>query len=93
MKVKEIWYWYWGFDQSNIQIHSEKLVFTEFNKMKEYSTQHSYEHKWIGNGYWSNYDKVEISIDELEEAKKRLKKILHNHVDIVKLTGDKYNIK
>lgn len=56
---KEVWYWYWGINQNDLTKHSPKLKFRNFNRMKEYSSIHSHKHKWIGEGYWSNYEKIE----------------------------------
>ena len=57
--MKTHWLWYWGFNQEDETIHSEKKKFTDFDKMKNHSSKHSFEHKWI-KGYWSNYEKVEL---------------------------------
>lgn len=56
---KTYWIWYWGINQNDLTIHSKPKKFTDFNKMKIYSGKHSSKHKWIGIGYWSNYEKVE----------------------------------
>jgi hypothetical protein len=53
------WEWYWGFSQDNLDLHSPKKKFTDFDKMKEYSSKHSYKHRWIGSGYWSDYDRID----------------------------------
>ncbi len=52
------WLWYWGIDQNDLTIHSPKRKFKSFNRMKTYSSKHSFTHKWIGAGYWSTYDRV-----------------------------------
>lgn len=57
--MKTHWLWYWGFNQKDLSVHSEKKKFTDFNKMKNYSSKHSFEHQWV-KGYWSNYEKVEL---------------------------------
>ena len=54
--MKTYWLWYWGVNQDNKNEHSEKKKFTDFDKMKSYSSKHSYEHRWIGKNYWSNYE-------------------------------------
>jgi hypothetical protein len=66
MEKKEYWLWYWGISQTDTTIHSKKKRFTDFNKMKVYSSKHSKKHQWIGNNYWSNYDKIEKTIKKLE---------------------------
>lgn len=53
------WLWYWGIDQNDLNKHSPKKKFTDFGKMKTYSAKHDFKHQWIGEGYWSNYDKIE----------------------------------
>jgi hypothetical protein len=58
-KQKTHWLWWWGINHKRPNIHSRKKKFTDFDKMKEYSSKHSYNHKWIGPGYWSNYEKIE----------------------------------
>jgi hypothetical protein len=55
---KPYWLWWWGISQEKLDIHSPNKKFTDFNKMKTYSANHSKKHKWIGDGYWSNYEKV-----------------------------------
>ena len=54
---KTYWLWYWGIDQRDLMKHSKPKEFTDFNKMKMYSSNHSAKHQWIGEGYWSNYEK------------------------------------
>ena len=54
--METYWLWYWGVNQDNKNEHSEKKKFTDFDKMKSYSSKHSYEHRWIGKNYWSNYE-------------------------------------
>lgn len=56
---KNYWLWWWGVDQNDTTKHSPKKKFTDFDKMKEYSSSHSYKHRWVGNSYWSNYEKIE----------------------------------
>jgi len=75
MRIRTSWVWHWGIDQNNIQIHSADHVFSDFNEMKEFSSQHSFEHQWIGDGYWSDYDKVETPYDEVAEAEEQLARI------------------
>lgn len=58
-KEKIYWLWWWGINQKRLKIHSPKKKFTDFDKMKEYSAKHSFQHQWIGPGYWSNYEKIE----------------------------------
>lgn len=62
------WYWYWGFNQDELQIHSPKLKFTDFDKMKEHSATHSSDYKWIGSGYWSSYDTVDTGKNTMQES-------------------------
>jgi hypothetical protein len=57
--MKTYWLWYWGVNQNDVSVHSPKKKFTDFDKMKTYSAKHSCKHKWIGKGYWSNYEKLE----------------------------------
>jgi hypothetical protein len=33
--MKEYWLWYWGINQTDTSIQSEKKKFTDFNKMKK----------------------------------------------------------
>jgi hypothetical protein len=90
MKTKVTWVWYWGIDQDNLTKRSADHVFTDFDKMKEHSAKHSFEHQWIGDGYWSNYDKVETPYDEVAEARRRLGSL--GLLDIwTELTGDEYD--
>lgn len=59
MKDKtKYWLWYWGFSQDDLTIHSPKKKFFDFDKMKDYSANHSAKHQWI-SGYWSDYDQSE----------------------------------
>ena len=58
MKRKIYWIWYWGYND-NTKIHSKPKKFYDFDKMKTYSSNHSYTHQWI-NGYWSNYERIEL---------------------------------
>jgi len=53
------WLWWWGVEQDNTDKHSPKKKFTDFNKMKDYSAKHSYNHQFLKPGYWSNYEKIE----------------------------------
>ena len=46
--MKEYWLWYWGINQKDEAIHSNKKKFTDFNRMKNYSAKHSKKHQWIG---------------------------------------------
>lgn len=62
--MKTYWLWYWGVNQDNKNEHSEKKKFTDFNKMKTYSSKHSYEHRWIGKNYWSNYEQYRKEDEE-----------------------------
>lgn len=55
---EEYWLWYWGVNQKKLKVHSKPKKFMDFNKMKNYSANHSAKHKWIGKGYWSIYDKI-----------------------------------
>jgi hypothetical protein len=52
------WLWWWGENQEDLKIHSKKKKFTDFEKMKVYSSRHSKNHQWIGQKYWSNYEKI-----------------------------------
>lgn len=56
---KTYWIWYWGVDQKDLTRHSKPKKFTDFHRMKKYSANHSKNHQWIGEGYWSSYEKVE----------------------------------
>lgn len=60
------WEWYWGFSQDELELHSPKKKFTDFDKMKDHSAKHSAEYKWIGSGYWSNY----VRLDKNETIEK-----------------------
>ena len=62
--MKTYWLWYWGVNQDNENEHSEKKKFTDFDKMKSYSSKHSYEHRWIGKNYWSNYEQYRKEDEE-----------------------------
>lgn len=62
--MKTYWLWYWGVNQDNKNEHSEKKKFTDFDKMKSYSSKHSYEHRWIGKNYWSNYEQYKKEEEE-----------------------------
>ena len=55
---KEYWLWYWGVDQEDLTKHSKPKKFYYFDKMKTYSANHSYKHKWIGSDYWSDYERI-----------------------------------
>ena len=56
-KNKTYWIWYWGIDEEREDVHSKPKRFYDFDKMKKYSSNHSYKHIWI-KGYWSNYEKI-----------------------------------
>ncbi len=62
--METYWLWYWGVNQDNENEHSEKKKFTDFNKMKTYASKHSYEHRWIGKNYWSNYEQYRKEDEE-----------------------------
>ena len=62
--METYWLWYWGVNQDNKNEHSEKKKFTDFDKMKTYSSKHSYEHRWIGKNYWSNYEQYRKEDEE-----------------------------
>ncbi len=57
-KKKTYWLWCWGHNSNRTHLHSPEKKFTDFEKMKEYSAKHSYEHKWVGDTYWSDYEKI-----------------------------------
>ena len=54
------WEWYWGTDLKDLTKHSEKLKFTDFDEMKDFSAMHSYSCKDLKPNYWSSYDVIEI---------------------------------
>lgn len=54
------WEWYWGTDLNDLTKHSEKIKFTDFNEMKDFSAMHSYSCKHLKPNYWSSYDVIEI---------------------------------
>lgn len=86
-KMKTTWIWYWGIDQNNPKQRSADHVFTDFDKMKKHLSQHSFEHQWIGKGYWSNYDKVDkvdnewVKLENVEEIKGIIKKSTPFHTE------------
>ena len=56
---KVYWEWYWGFNDNKPNVHSKKKKFTDFDEMKDHSSKHSAEYKWVGDGYWSDYDRID----------------------------------
>lgn len=54
------WEWYWGTDLNDLSKHSEKIKFTDFNQMQNFSAKHSYSCKHLKPNYWSVYDVIEI---------------------------------
>jgi len=54
------WEWYWGTDLNDLTKHSEKIKFTDFNEMKNFSAKHSYSCEHLKPNYWSSYDVIEI---------------------------------
>jgi hypothetical protein len=54
------WEWYWGTDQNDLTKHSEKIKFTDFDRMKNFSAKHSYSCEHLKPNYWSSYDVIEI---------------------------------
>lgn len=48
-----------GVNQNNLDVHSPKKKFTDFDKMKTHSANHSDKHRWIGEDYWSDYEKID----------------------------------
>jgi hypothetical protein len=54
-----IWEWWWG--DSNSKFESNKMMFEDFDEMKTFSAKHAYVTKtYIGDGYYSNYEKIEL---------------------------------
>lgn len=52
------WLWWWGVDQNDTSKHSPKIKYSSFETMKLKSAKHSADYQWVGEGYWSNYEKV-----------------------------------
>ena len=52
------WLWWWGVDQNDTTKHSPKIRYSSFETMKLQSAKHSSEHQWVGEGYWSDYEKI-----------------------------------
>ena len=59
-EVQVYWEWYWGTDLNDLNEHSEKIKFTDFDKMKDFSAKHAYSCKHLKPNYWACYDVVQI---------------------------------